>query len=293
MERAPALLFGTIARQASLLRREQLERLLLEQAHTGAPLGEMCLTQGLLTPDQLRSILAAQRADGPSDRIDGRLGSLAVENGWVSESDLTVAMEAQKGGGPKRSKLGEILVQMESLTSQQVRALLAAQARLRKRTGASGSDPGWIARALGGLRGVTGWFKRSGASVERPAGAPTPPPHRIEELLAKIGEAALHASLGGQEAESARSAAGDLEAAELSFRRATETISALKEPAAKAEAGKRLVAAKDGLERAAGALHLAVQRLGRHVVDARVALEGQEPKISEVRAIETGRKSSP
>ncbi|RPH47783.1 MAG: hypothetical protein EHM91_05300, partial [Planctomycetota bacterium] len=63
-------------------------------------------------------------------------GAVAVQNGFVSSSEVELALEAQKEGPAFENdaphKLGEILAEMGTLTASQIQAVLDAQARLRQ-----------------------------------------------------------------------------------------------------------------------------------------------------------------
>jgi hypothetical protein len=63
-------------------------------------------------------------------------GALAVKNGFVSTSEVELALEAQKEGPAFENdaphKLGEILAEMGTLTPSQIQTVLDAQARLRQ-----------------------------------------------------------------------------------------------------------------------------------------------------------------
>lgn len=67
---------------------------------------------------------------------DLHFGALAVKNGYASTSEIELALEAQKEGPAFESetppKLGEILVEMGTLTPEQIKSVLDAQTRLRE-----------------------------------------------------------------------------------------------------------------------------------------------------------------
>ena len=67
---------------------------------------------------------------------DLHFGALAVANGYASTSEIELALEAQKEGPAFESetppKLGEILVEMGTLTPEQIKSVLDAQAKLRE-----------------------------------------------------------------------------------------------------------------------------------------------------------------
>jgi hypothetical protein len=135
----PELLFGSIAVRLGYLTKEQLDALVEEQARpaTKPPrLGELGVERGVLKPEQVEGILQSQKGSLPEDAR--RLGALAVKNGFAGDDEVEMALEAQKGAsgeeGPP-AKIGQILIEMGTLSPQQVEALLAAQARLRQGNG--------------------------------------------------------------------------------------------------------------------------------------------------------------
>jgi hypothetical protein len=138
MEATPDLLFGKIAIKSGFFDARQLETLLQEQAQlakAGArmSLGDLCLKRGLLTHEQVKALLLAQqfREMREEDRL---IGQLAIKNGFTNDEEVKLALDEQKQAyqSEKRlpPKLGEILVEMGSLTRQQLEALLTAQERL-------------------------------------------------------------------------------------------------------------------------------------------------------------------
>ncbi len=127
MSTNPALLFGMIALQSGRLTKEGLDSVLEEQEKAPAPLGEICRRRGLLSTNQVRRILEVQH-DGALAEAETRLGILAVKNGFVGEQDLGTALDVQKAAA---RRLGEILLEQGTITSQALKALLAAQSRLR------------------------------------------------------------------------------------------------------------------------------------------------------------------
>ncbi len=127
MSTDPALLFGTIALQSGRLTQEGLDLVLEEQEKIPAPLGEICRRRGLLSTNQVRRILEVQH-DGALAEAETRLGILAVKNGFMGEEDLGSALDQQKAAA---RRLGEILLEQGTLTSQALKALLVAQSRLR------------------------------------------------------------------------------------------------------------------------------------------------------------------
>src|SRR5262245_18087600 len=66
-------------------------------------------------------------------QTDLRFGALAVKNGFASESDVEVALEAQResSGEGMAPPLGEILRDMGALTPERINALVVEQNVLR------------------------------------------------------------------------------------------------------------------------------------------------------------------
>ncbi|HEX7901887.1 MAG TPA: FHA domain-containing protein [Planctomycetota bacterium] len=130
MGHAPLQLFGSLALRHDILKPEQLRLLLdAQEADPGTPMGELARRRGLLTARQIRYLLDLQRG-GAVDPNETVLGTLALENGFVSPDEVYLALEAQRGE-PSTRPLGEILMGMGALEIQQCGALLMAQRRLR------------------------------------------------------------------------------------------------------------------------------------------------------------------
>lgn len=131
MSNAPLHLFGNLAIRHGLLLPEQLPPLLdAQEEDHGIPLGELARRRGLLSARQLRYLLDLQR-NGSVDPADTALGALALHNGFASEDEIGLALQAQKSATSAPPPLGEILIGMGSLALQQCGALLASQRRLR------------------------------------------------------------------------------------------------------------------------------------------------------------------
>ncbi|GEM_PF-1982176 len=189
----PDLLFGRLALKAGLLSEEQVRWLVDEQARLAtdgsrATLGEIAQSLRLLTSHQVQVLLLGQEFAVLRDE-DRRLGSLAVRNGFASEEEVALALDEQKRAYqeertlPKR--LGEILVEMGTLSQQQIDSLLKAQARLAGRGATPASAaPSNVAPApspaetlpstTASGEAVTGWLIQEageGAGTKYPMGA--------------------------------------------------------------------------------------------------------------------------
>jgi type IV pilus assembly protein PilB len=73
---------------------------------------------GLVTLEQIRKTLQG-------NRLSMRIGTLLVELGYLSESDLRTALAQQKSGGENQKKLGEILVESHFISEQKLTEVLA------------------------------------------------------------------------------------------------------------------------------------------------------------------------
>ena len=137
-ENSPDLLFGKIAVKKEYLTQSQVSTLLERQrecsgAGDPASLGELAVRNKILTLEQVGEILLAQECTKIRDK-DRLLGILAIKNGFATTEEVDLALHEQKQdyqparGLPKR--LGEILVEMGTMTWEQLAALLAAQSRI-------------------------------------------------------------------------------------------------------------------------------------------------------------------
>ncbi|HXX92006.1 MAG TPA: hypothetical protein VEN81_00120, partial [Planctomycetota bacterium] len=66
---------------------------------------------------------------------DSLFGALAVQEGFASEDEVAVALEAQKDVGGINPRIGQILLEMGALNQAQIDAVLAAQSRFRSASG--------------------------------------------------------------------------------------------------------------------------------------------------------------
>jgi hypothetical protein len=134
MADAPLNLFGILAIRHGIVRSEQLRLLLEEQAREkGTPIGELARRRGILTARQIRYLLEVQRS-GSVDPAATAFGALLLHNGFASQDELGLALKAQYSSAADLEPtppLGQILVDMGTLDTQQATAILAAQRRLR------------------------------------------------------------------------------------------------------------------------------------------------------------------
>jgi hypothetical protein len=130
MANAPLNLFGVLALRHGALRSDQLRFLIQEQAkEPGTPLGEIARRKGVLTARQVRRLLELQRT-GAFDPDATSFGGLLLQNGFASLDEVGIALQAQRTDATK-PPLGEILVDMGTVDTQQREAILVAQRRLR------------------------------------------------------------------------------------------------------------------------------------------------------------------
>ncbi len=138
-------LFGMIAMSMGMIDKEQLDECLQLQQQSGEPaqLGEIMLTRGDLTEEQVSDIVAVQRRMGsiedlPVVKTRGRklIGQIMVEAAYVDEKALKSALQRQNllretGISPL---LGELLIAVGRLTRQRLEKALALQAMDPRRT---------------------------------------------------------------------------------------------------------------------------------------------------------------
>ena len=95
-------------------------------------LGELAVSSGLVTGEQLR---AAVERQSELSRI--LLGQVLIKTKVVSQTTLDKALEDQirevsNGGLVKRRMLGEVLVDQQLITEEELKQTLKEQTRLRK-----------------------------------------------------------------------------------------------------------------------------------------------------------------
>ena len=95
-------------------------------------LGELAVSSGLVTGEQLR---AAVERQSEYSRI--LLGQVLIKTKVVSQTELDKALEDQirevsNGGLVKRRMLGEVLVDQQLITEEELKRALTEQTRLRK-----------------------------------------------------------------------------------------------------------------------------------------------------------------
>lgn len=299
METRPDLLFGHLAVEAGYLTLPQLDDLLREQADSSIPLplGQLCVERNLMSPGQVQATLNVQRPiDLPAEET--RFGALALKNGLASLSEINLALEAQRQAKSAGAKLGEVLLQMETLTPQRVDALLKLQDRVRgggaarapaKEAASAGKKAG---RPLTGLRALTstigGWFSRRKDEPQPPEASPMRDVvGRRSELLRQIGESALRAKIRCPEASAGAAALEELEAAEEDYRHFNRAVAEAETPEARVDASLQMSLAGSNLRGAASRFRKALTELGNYVTRNGIRLDGAEPKIAEVRALES------
>jgi hypothetical protein len=187
---------------------------------------------------------------------DPLFGALAVKNGFASESEVDLALEAQKEADPK-PKIGEILLDMGALTPEKVNALVTEQACLRSGVVDAVPPPPGLAKrlfraALEKLRRL--WREVTGKRAREKAAAI----ERRDALLVAIAEACP--------------ASPELDKA----RAALET----------ARASKDGIAAKNAVKGAEGRLHRALLKIGRAAADKGPLPAGKDAEAAEIRALD-------
>jgi len=219
-------------------------------------------------------------------QTDLRFGALAVKNGFASETDVEFALDTQRetsneGMAPM---LGEILIDMGSLTPEKLNALLVEQNVLR--TGVSDAPaPVQAAAPAPAVEGAKepGAFKKVMAAVGdklrrlfrdvsgRRAKEKALASEKRDDLLAGLAEAALAAGAEGPEADSARKAKEGFETARKK---------------AEGGAGTGAVAAKTAFKAAESKAKRALIKLGRQAIEKSRVPSGQEAAVAEIAALD-------
>jgi hypothetical protein len=114
-------MLGDLLVREGMLTRAQLEDALRAQAaaETPGPLGEILVEQRLITRSQLDFVLDKYHKRS-------RLGDILVETNAISEEDLKRALEHQTRTG---LRLGDALLELELLTERQMKEALCKQVR--------------------------------------------------------------------------------------------------------------------------------------------------------------------
>jgi hypothetical protein len=132
------VLFGKIAVSCGFITEEQLGKAVesQEKAAEGTHLGKIMVDLGLLSDEELMTVLAIQRENrsrlemSPAVRKMGMtLGRLAIEKGYCGEQQVHDAIreQAKLERFNLFFRLGEVLVSKQILTSEQVFELLQTQ----------------------------------------------------------------------------------------------------------------------------------------------------------------------
>jgi hypothetical protein len=109
---------------------------------------------------------------------------------------------------------------------------------------------------------------------------------RRAELLRDVGEAALRARIAGPESVAAARAQEHVDAARRHLQQLEERSLAASEPE-KAAATNERVRARSAVKEAETRLERALEKLGKHVVDQGIELDGAAARVAELRALET------
>lgn len=118
---------GDILLGAAALTEHQLLRALLQQEHSGEPLGEILVRQGAISVAVREGALGFQRTLSSPFRERLRLGRMLLEAGIVDPVTLEAAVRRQRGA---RVKLGDALLEMGAVTQEVLEAFLKRQRRL-------------------------------------------------------------------------------------------------------------------------------------------------------------------
>ena len=120
--------FGIYLLKQRTITAEQLIEAMQLQVERVVPLGIIAMEEGRLAVRDVLSILRVQ-SDLPNDRF----GDIAIDLGLMSRRDLAELLMIQSD---RRMPIGDCLVELDILTSEQVDESLAAFRRDRERGGA-------------------------------------------------------------------------------------------------------------------------------------------------------------
>ena len=133
------LIFGRIAIANRLATPDQVARAIAEQESLAAqgtdqPLGAILRAQGVLTAEQVTTLLKAQI---PRDQAQGDYlyGHLALKNGFLTQEQLDEALARQQKSFSEQMawiRLGQILRDLGYVTGQQNESVIKAQIRLQQ-----------------------------------------------------------------------------------------------------------------------------------------------------------------
>lgn len=111
---------GAILLRLGLIDEDQLEHAMSEHQRTGILLPKILVRLGMISEEALTQILGTQIQSATKMR----LGEMLVLQGYISEEQLSFALEEQKKTG---KRLGRILVQLGYLPEERLIEILSAQ----------------------------------------------------------------------------------------------------------------------------------------------------------------------
>jgi len=133
------LVFGKLALKYKFVVEEQIQKALSIQkqnrlAGNKTLLGEILVTQGMISQNQLDFLLSIQKMI-ETRKMDRKFGMIAVKNGFVTPEDIERALTEQKKSYEKNKAvkmIGDILVESKVMTNDQCDAILKKQKRFEK-----------------------------------------------------------------------------------------------------------------------------------------------------------------
>jgi uncharacterized protein (DUF342 family) len=133
------LILGKLVLQHGFITKEQLKEVLLfqkQEKESGRPLllGQILLSKKMISQNQLEFILSVQKLQ-ETRTLDIKFGQLAVVNGFVTREDMNRGLEEQKrifSENKAIALLGDILINLGTMTEDQRNAILATQKRFQQ-----------------------------------------------------------------------------------------------------------------------------------------------------------------
>ncbi|MEW6668754.1 MAG: FapA family protein [Thermodesulfobacteriota bacterium] len=133
----PNLLLGNLLIKYKYASEAQVREALAVQAKErkegrGSPLGEILLRKGVINQNQLSCLISIQELVEARE-TDLRFGTLAMQNGFVTQAQIDRALEEQKKvfkAARSVRRIGDLLVEMGAMTQEQRDAILKSQSRM-------------------------------------------------------------------------------------------------------------------------------------------------------------------
>ncbi|MBI5365426.1 MAG: anti-sigma factor antagonist [Planctomycetes bacterium] len=168
MPSQPDLLFGKLAVMNRMVVQEKVDECIRiqevnRQMGLELSLGEILIRKNYLTKEQVDTVARAQQYL-EARKEDMRFGELAMRNGFVTKERIGEALAIQEATFKQNKpfpRIGQVLLDKNYITRQQISAILSAQLRLKSAEGTMGGE--------GAVEGAPAMGPSDGASpIEAP-----------------------------------------------------------------------------------------------------------------------------